>query len=101
MALYIWERQGRWLKRVASSNSGLSIQHSPPSLFIFFCSKCGSPIYAAIGENPEFVRVRLGGLNFEPETKITGHMWVNEKPEWCVIADELPQYETIYDGSKD
>ncbi|MBV1883356.1 MAG: GFA family protein [Pseudomonadales bacterium] len=78
----------------------ISVYESSPNKFRYFCSQCASPIYASVGEEPAFVRVRLGGLNFNPETQITAHMWVSEKPEWFVIADDLPQYPTIYDGSK-
>lgn len=79
----------------------LGSYESSPGKFRYFCSNCASPIYAALDSQPEFVRIRLGGLNFEPDTRITAHMWVKEKPEWCAISDDLPQYETIYDGSKD
>ena len=79
----------------------LSIYESTHNKYRYACSKCSSPIYATVGKSPESVKVRLGGLDFEPETNITAHMWVNEKPEWCLISDNLPQYETIYDRSKD
>lgn len=79
----------------------LSRYESRPGKYRYFCSCCGSPIYVTVREEPDLVRVRLGGLNFEPETAITAHMWVDEKPLWHVIHDDLPQYPDVYDGSLD
>lgn len=63
-----------------------------PGLFKAFCSKCGSPLYARSDEDPNDVRVRLGGFEGELDVRITGHVWVSSKATWYTIEDSLPCY---------
>ena len=58
----------------------------------FYCRTCCSPIYVIATAQPEFVRIRLGVLDFDPPVEIAGHMWVSEKPDWHIIHDTLPQH---------
>jgi hypothetical protein len=58
----------------------------------FYCKTCHSPTHVRLESKPEQVRIRLGGLNFEPQVNLVGHIWVKEKPDWYQIRDNLPQH---------
>lgn len=57
-----------------------------------FCSICGSPVFARSDAEPDWVRVRIGGLEGELDVRITAHVWVSSKGSWFKISDTLPQY---------
>jgi len=57
-----------------------------------FCSVCAAPIFARVEAEPEWIRVRIGGLAGELDVRITAHVWVSSKSSWYEIADALPQY---------
>jgi hypothetical protein len=70
---------------------------SSPGVFRAFCSICGSPVFARVNRDPEFIRVRLGTLTQNAEATITAHVWVHGKPSWYAIHDALPQHQ---DGAR-
>lgn len=63
-----------------------------PGMFKAFCSRCGSPLYARSSQQPNDVRVRLGGFEGDLDVKITGHVWVSSKSTWYQIEDSVPCY---------
>jgi len=64
---------------------------SSPGRFRAFCSRCGSPVYKRVGEQPDTVRIRLGLLDGDPQLHARVHIWVSAKAPWYEIADSLPQ----------
>jgi len=64
---------------------------SSPGRFRAFCSRCGSPIYKRMSDQPEALRIRLGVLDRDPELRARVHIWVDAKAPWYEITDELPQ----------
>lgn len=64
---------------------------SSPGQFRHFCTRCGSPLIKRIDSKPEEVRLRLGTLDADPETRPAAHIFVGSKAPWTVIRDDLPQ----------
>ncbi len=66
---------------------------SSPGKNRYFCSNCGSQIFAQ-RENQEHVIFRLGTLDIMPELKSKEHIWVSLKAPWYDLceASQLPQF---------
>jgi hypothetical protein len=65
---------------------------SSPGRYRAFCSKCGSPVYARLIDDPDHIRIRLGGLTGEIDVSIVAHTWVSSNPDWYSIEDSLEQF---------
>lgn len=63
-----------------------------PGRFKAFCSRCGSPLYARSSQDPNDIRVRLGGFEGILDVRITGHVWTSSKSTWYTIEDSIPCY---------
>ncbi len=57
----------------------------------YFCSICGTHVFARSTRNPDDVILRIGTLDGDLRIKAQGHIWVSHKPDWYDIADDLPQ----------
>jgi hypothetical protein len=75
-----------------SGRESLREYESSPGKFRVFCSRCGSPIYAYLREQPAVVRLRLGSLDTPLGKTTTAHTWVSDKADWEPIDDALPQF---------
>jgi len=64
---------------------------SSPGRFRVFCSRCGSPVYKRVSEQPDSVRIRLGTLDGDPKLRARVHVFVASKAPWYEITDSLPQ----------
>ncbi|NKB35513.1 MAG: GFA family protein [Pseudomonadales bacterium] len=58
-----------------------------------FCSNCGSGVWFESIDFPEIVGIPLGVIDEGEIPTPEQHLWVNSKPDWCTINDELPQRE--------
>jgi len=58
----------------------------------YFCSTCGSPVYARVDNDADHIRIRLGTLDRNAAAEIVAHVWVGSKADWDRIPDDLPQY---------
>jgi hypothetical protein len=56
------------------------------------CRRCGSLLYSVV-RNGAFVHVAMGALVDDPSIRPTAHIFVGSKAPWCVISDDLPQYQ--------
>ena len=59
---------------------------SSPGANRAFCSRCGSPVFARVKADPEYIRIRLGTLSREAQATITAHVWVGSKASWDQLA---------------
>ena len=84
--------------RISKGLENLLSYESRPGKNRYYCKHCFSPIYVITNNEPSFLRVRVCLLDNSPEVKVTGHMWVSEKPEWCKLSDNLPVYTHEYTG---
>lgn len=83
---------------ITRGQSVLQAYESRPGKERFYCGLCHSPVYVITDNEPSFLRLRLGILNGQPKVRVTGHMWVSEKPPWRSIEDDLPVYPFEYTG---
>jgi hypothetical protein len=56
----------------------------------YFCSNCGTQIYAKRDNTPHII-LRLGSLDDDPDAKEKNHIWVSQKASWFSIDSQLPQ----------
>lgn len=56
----------------------------------YFCSNCGSQIYAKRNGTAHIV-LRLGTLNSDIDSLEKEHIWVSQKANWYCIRAQLPE----------
>lgn len=54
----------------------------------WFCSVCGSHVYAASPDNPDLVSVRLGAFDADPGVRPTGRHFTNYAAAWEPISPD-------------
>lgn len=69
----------------------LSSYDSSPGKTRFFCSSCGSQLYAKRKATNHIV-LRLGTLDSDPESAEACHIWVSQKAGWYSINNNLPEH---------
>ncbi|MEH6649926.1 MAG: GFA family protein [Motiliproteus sp.] len=74
-----------------SGNELLSSFESSEGKRRYFCSNCGTQIYAK-RDNTEHVILRLGSLDADPMSREKNHIWVSQKASWYSINSKLPEY---------
>ena len=67
----------------------LSFFESSPGKKRYFCSNCGTQIYAK-REGTKHLILRLGSLDDDPTSKEKNHIWVSQKATWYSINSRLP-----------
>ena len=72
------------------SQAQLGSYESSPGKLRYFCSNCGSQIYAK-RQGTEHVILRLGTLDTSSGAKETKHIWVSQKAEWYAINSTLAE----------
>ena len=77
--------------RIVAGESLLREFESSPGRFRAFCSRCGSPVFKRVVDQPDSVRVRLGLVDGDPELRARVHVWASAKAPWYEITDALPQ----------
>jgi GNAT superfamily N-acetyltransferase len=65
-----------------------------------FCSRCGSPVFARVAQDPDHIRIRLGTLDREADAEITAHVWVGSKAQWDRLIWAVPSYERGIDSAR-
>jgi hypothetical protein len=80
--------------KFASGEDLLKSYESSPGKKRFFCSNCGSQIYAH-REGQKHCIFRLGTLDDDPVVRPVKHIWVSLKAPWYEIESDckLPQVE--------
>lgn len=80
--------------KFTSGQELLKSYQSSPGKHRYFCSNCGSQIYAQ-RENQSHYILRLGTLDKVPEINAIDHIWVSQKAAWYDIQKDalLPQYK--------
>ncbi len=54
-------------------------------------AQCGSPGWFESKDFPEIVGIPLGVIDAGDVPPPETHLWVNSKPNWCAINDDLPR----------
>ena len=62
-----------------------------------FCRECGASLfYQKIGE--KHISIAAGMLNSTYGLKTISHIFINDKPDYYKIEDELPQYKNYHNN---
>jgi hypothetical protein len=75
-----------------SGRESIREYESSPGKFRAFCGRCGSPIYARLAAQPDWLYIRLGLIDADPGHRAYAHFNVASKAAWFTVADDLPQY---------
>ncbi|MGH1441427.1 MAG: GFA family protein [Cellvibrionaceae bacterium] len=73
-----------------SGREYLNVYESSPGKMRYFCSSCGTQIYAK-REGTEHLILRLGSLDSDPESTERKHIWVSQKASWYKVNSDLPE----------
>ena len=57
-----------------------------------FCSACGCPVWFESLDFPDIVAVPLGTIDQGEVPPPEKHLWMDSKPDWCVVQDNLPKH---------
>jgi len=79
----------RWTR----GRTSLREYESSPGKFRAFCDNCGSPVYARLVAQPDWLSMRLGLIDADPGHRAQAHFNVADKAAWFDIADTLPQHQ--------
>ena len=60
----------------------------------FFCGNCGSPIYSALGSQPDSVFLKTGTLDDTSGFKPQFHVWCDSKQNWVTLDEGVPAIAT-------
>lgn len=86
--------------RVIAGEDLISEYESSPGARRCFCSRCGSPVFARVANDPGHIRIRLGTLDRETDAAITAHVWVGSKARWDRLTWDIPSFERGFDGAR-
>lgn len=65
---------------------------SHPGVFWWFCSECGTSLFADYAEAPEKIYVTVANLAGELDRTPDGHVSYEEHVPWLSFSDSLPKY---------
>jgi hypothetical protein len=64
---------------------------SSPGKFRYFCSGCGTQIYAK-REGTTHIILRLGSMDDHPDANEKNHIWLSQKASWYTPNQHLPGF---------
>jgi ketosteroid isomerase-like protein len=73
--------------RVTAGDNLVGDFESSPQNHRAFCTRCGSQLWGRHDEYP-IVRVRAGGLDDDPGSRVAAHMMMSSKAEWLEDGDD-------------
>jgi len=77
-----------------------AVYNSSPGVKRYFCARCGSPMAYTAERYPGEVHLYIGTLADPGRLVPRGHVHVGEQLPWFEIADELPRFEKLGQGSQ-
>jgi len=77
--------------QISSGSESIASYESSPGKVRYFCSQCGTHVFARSARDANDIILRLGTLDGDLGIKAMGHIWVSHKPDWYDITDDLPQ----------
>lgn len=60
----------------------------------YFCADCGSPIYSALGSQPDSVFLKTGTMDDTTGFNPQFHVWCDTRQNWVDLPDDVPQMAT-------
>jgi hypothetical protein len=80
--------QFRWIR----GEDSIREYADTPTYKVHFCGRCGSPVPSYL-EQFGSVFLHVGGLDGDPERRVTHHIFVGSKAPWFEIGDDNPQHD--------
>lgn len=77
--------------RLIAGSEQLTEYESSPHNRRAFCSRCGSELYGRHDEFP-IVRVRAGGLEEDPGSRVAAHFMMDSKAPWLASDDPVEEF---------
>lgn len=74
------------------SKTSLKSYESSAGKHRYFCSNCGSQLYAKRDDTSHII-LRLGSLDSNLDSAEKEHIWVSQKANWYCINSQLPERE--------
>ncbi len=68
----------------SDTDSGNTVQR-------YFCGDCGSPIYSALGSQPDTLFLKTGTLDDTSGFLPQFHVWCDSKQNWVQVDEGIPQ----------
>ncbi len=62
----------------------------------YFCSRCGSTIFAEMESKPGLACIKAGTLDSSIDLRPQMHVYWRDHHEWLSTLDHLPAHETIF-----
>lgn len=85
---------------IVEGEAHLSSFELRPGKIRHFCACCGSPVYSENLADPSRLRLRLGILDDDIETRPISHNFVSSRANWDSLYDTLPHYDGHEPGRK-
>jgi len=60
----------------------------------YFCGNCGSPIYSALGSQPDSIFLKTGTMDDTSSFAPQFHVWCDTRQNWFDLPDGVPQMAT-------
>jgi len=60
----------------------------------WFCGNCGSPIYSALGSQPDNILLKTGTMDDTSAFTPQFHVWCDTKQNWVQLEEGVPQVAT-------
>jgi len=80
------EIAGQIIEYVSTADSGNIMRRG-------FCPKCGTPLFSASSNRPDFMVVGVGALDDPEIARPTSFIWTASAPGWGLIDRNLPNSE--------
>ncbi len=73
------------------TDEGLRWFRSSDSAERGFCQRCGSPLFWRSIDGPN-ISITMGALDEPDRLKARAHIYVQDKPQWYALSDDLPKH---------
>ena len=78
----------------ALTSGTIAEYRSSPGVRRGHCAACGTTITYWSDKRPGEIDIAVASLDDATGIEPSAHIWVEDKPQWLVINDDLPQYKT-------
>ena len=79
---------------LALTSGTIAEYRSSPGVRRGHCAVCGTTITYWWDKRPEEIDIAVASLDDTAGIEPSAHIWVEDKPAWLIINDDLPQYKT-------
>ena len=79
---------------LALTSGTIAEYRSSPGVRRGHCAVCGTTITYWWDKRPREIDIAVASLDDTTGIEPSAHIWVEDKPAWLVISDDLPQYKT-------